>query len=324
MIKRTIEISDAQSHIAVRNKQLLITQRGQRAKQLCNSSLAGRLASSVPLEDLGLVMIDEHESTCTVAALAALGENGVVVCFCGRDHLPAGMLLPLTHRHEAVSRLKDQIATGRPTKKRLWRQLVRAKIAAQSGGLSGSPEAVKRLVALRDSVRSGDPENLEAQAAQVYWAHWLGDGCRFQRVASPCRDGAPPNNLLNYGYAIVRAALARAVVSAGLLPALGIHHDNRSNVLCLVDDLLEPLRPIVDLRVRELFREGFETVSPAAKKLLLSILATTVWVEDSENQNARAKGPLLVALHRYVASFVECIPRMAPGQHLSIPTVEPP
>lgn len=322
MIKRTVEISEAESHIAVRNDQLLITQRGQAKTQSSNASLAGRLAGSVPLEDLGLVMIDQHESTCTVAALAALGENGVAVCFCGRDHLPVGMLLPLTHRYEAVSRLKDQIAIGRPTKKRLWRQLVRAKIAAQAGGLSGSPDAVRRLVALRDSVRSGDPENVEAQAAQVYWAHWLGDGCRFQRVASPCGGGAPPNNLLNYGYAIIRAALARAVVSAGLLPALGIHHDDRSNVLCLVDDLLEPLRPIVDLRVRQLFREGFETVSPAAKKLLLSILTTTVRVRASENQNTQTKGPLLVALHRYVASFVECIPRASQGQRLAIPTVE--
>ncbi len=174
------------------------------------------------------------------------------------------------------------------------------KIHAQAANLEADSPARRKLTALARKVRSGDPANVEAQAAKVYWEAWLPppsdpECTRFRR--SP--DGAPPNNLLNYGYAVYRAAVARAIVSAGLLPALGLHHANRANVFCLADDLVEPLRPLVDARVRTLFLAGGTDLTQPNKARLLDGLAEPV-------VTAGETGPLMVALHTLVASLVHC------------------
>lgn len=302
MIKRTLEISQQPVHLAVRHGQLVLLGRDDPRSPL----------ATVPCEDVGLLVVDEAQTTLTHAALAALVECGAAVLFCGRNHLPAGMLLPLPAHTEVVWRINDQIAAKKPLLKQLWRQIVQAKVRAQASNLPPGVAARSHLLRLARQVRSGDPSNIEAQAAKTYWSVWL-DGVPFHR--DPDADGV--NALLNYGYAVLRAGVARALVAAGLLPALGIHHANRSNAFCLADDLVEPIRPLVDARVREIVRAAagdtskFD-LSPANKRAILALLTVEVCCGDQT-------GPLLVAIHRMVASLVRCFERSA--KRLEIPAV---
>lgn len=281
MIKRTVEVSSEPAHLTVKLEQLLV-QRG------------GQTVGSIPCEDIGLLVVDQQQSTYSHAALACLVRSDAVLVVCGPDHLPAGVLLPLADHSQVVWRVAEQVAVSKPLRKQLWRQLVRAKIHAQAMNLPAACPARQKLRELCGRVRSGDPANVEAHAARVYWRHWLPDG-PFRRD----KDGAGVNALLNYGYAIVRAAVARALVAAGLLPALGLFHCNRSNAFCLADDLMEPLRPLVDRRVRDLRRQGFEELNPEVKKGLLGLLADPVRMNGE-------RGPLMVSLHHMVGSLVRC------------------
>lgn len=299
MIKRTLEISREPAHLAVRNRQLLL-QRG------------GETIASLPCEDLGFVAVDHPQTTYTHAALATLLETGAVLLLCGRDHLPAGLLLPLSEHHQVVWRLQAQIDAPLPLKKRLWQQLVRGKILAQAANLDPQGKAARQLRNLARTVRSGDPANCEAQAARIYWANWLLQGPPDDDSLPFRRDPDQPgiNALLNYGYAVLRAALARALVSGGLHPAIGVHHSHRANAFCLADDLIEPLRPLVDARARTLALAGQVELTQPVKAELLDLLTLEVRTGDF-------CGPLMVALHRYVASFVRILERQA--QRLDIP-----
>ena len=288
MIKRTLEISREPAHLAVRHDQLQL-RRGD------------EVAASFPCEDLGFVVVDHPQVTYSHAALAALLERDAVVILCGKNHLPSGLLIPLSDHTQVVWRIQLQVDVTLPVKKRLWQQLVKAKILAQAENLQlGSPAEI-RLRQLASEVRSGDPDNREAQAARVYWSAWLMQSPEAADTESFHRDpnGAGLNGMLNYGYAIVRAALARAIVAAGLHPALGLHHSNRSNAFCLADDLIEPLRPMVDERVRRLAFSGEMELTQTVKAELLSLLT-------EEIRTGEFAGPLTVALHRYVASLVKC------------------
>lgn len=294
VIKRTIEISQRPVHLTVKDQQLLIQDReGDRA-----------ILSSAPCEDIGILLVEHCGTTYTHAALTALLSHDAAVVFCGRDHLPAGLLLPLAEHTEVVWRLHSQLAASKPLRKRLWRQIVQAKIRAQAANLLDGSLVRSRLLGMARRVRSGDPDNLEAQAARAYWAAWRDSLCGtgVSPVESFHRDpdGPAPNNLLNYGYAVMRAAVARAIVSAGLLPTLGIKHVSRSNAFCLADDLVEPLRPMVDARVRDLVREGQTELDPATKRSLLELLTAEVTTGEQT-------GPLMVALHAMIASFVRCL-----------------
>jgi len=213
VIKRTIEISREPAHLTVQRKQLLIKRDGQ-------------TVGSVPCEDIGVVLVDHPAATYSHAALASLAESDAALVVCGRDHLPAAVLLPLADHSQVVSRLADQLDAGKPLRKRLWQQIVQAKILAQAANLAETPTAQKKLTNLAAEVRSGDPANVEAQAARVYWLHWLGEA-PFKRDTA----GAGLNGFLNYGYAVMRAAVARALVAAGLLPAVGLHHEPVERVL---------------------------------------------------------------------------------------------
>jgi CRISPR-associated protein Cas1 len=286
VIKRTIEVSTEPVHIYTELDQLRLRR---------HDPQSGLLAS-VPCEDIGLLVVDNPRVTFSHAALARLMEFGAAVLVCGPNHLPAGMLLPLSSHSQVVWRLSEQIAVSKPVSKRLWKQLVVAKILAQAANIPAGDSARSRLVALAKSVKSGDAANVEAQAARVYWPAWLGGDPPFRRDP----DGADPvNGMLNYGYAVLRAAIGRAVVAGGLHPALGLHHCNRGNAFCLADDLLEPFRPLVDRVVRRLQRQGQDAVDKTAKRALLELLTATVRVADQS-------GPLMVALHRMVASLVDC------------------
>ncbi|MEP0844490.1 MAG: type II CRISPR-associated endonuclease Cas1 [Phycisphaerae bacterium] len=286
MVKRTIEISAEPAHLAVQLDQLQIRRPGADPRVP---------AASIPCEDIGLLIVDHPAVTYTHAALARLIDFGAAVLVCGQDHLPAGLLLPLSDHSRIVWRLDQQIKAGRPLRKRLWQQLVVAKIRAQAGHLPPDCPERARLLALAGQVRSGDPSNVEAQAAKVYWSAWLGPGRPFRRDP----QAGDLNALLNYGYAVLRAAVARALVGVGLHPALGIHHGNRSNSFCLADDLLEPLRPFVDAKVQDLNAWGMTRVEARTKPYLLNLLTLEVAVGDTT-------GPLMVALHRLAASLANC------------------
>jgi CRISPR-associated protein Cas1 len=301
VIKRTLEISREPAHLSVRNEQLVLKRDGE-------------TIGTVPCEDIGVVLVDHPQTTYTHGALAKLAESDAAVVICGRDHLPAAILLPMADHSQVVWRLDAQLAASRPLKKRLWRQLVMAKVRAQAANLPAELPAHRKLMALAREVRSGDPSNIEAQAARVYWANWLAP-IAAEETATFRRDPDLPglNSFLNYGYAVLRAAVARAIVAAGLLPSVGIHHRNRSNAFCLADDLVEPLRPLVDDRVRELHRQGYEELNQPAKAALLEILTERVAVGDGEEN----VGPLMVQLHRYVASLVKCY--MSEERGLQIP-----
>lgn len=281
MIKRTIEISQDAAHLTVKLDQLLIKH-------------GDATVGSIPCEDIGLVLVDHPGTTYTHAALTSLAESGAALVVCGRNHLPVAVLLPLADHSQIIWRIQDQLNVSKPLRKQLWKQLVQAKIRAQAANLHFSSATRDKLLDMVRQVRSGDPNNLEAQAARVYWAHWLPAGA-FRRDP----DAGEINGLLNYGYAVVRAALARAIVAAGMLPAIGLFHSNRSNAFCLADDLIEPLRPLVDCRVRELCQQGLVTVTRESKAGLLSLLADPV-------RFAGENGPLIVNLHRMVASLVRC------------------
>ena len=281
LIKRTIEISREPAHLTVQHSQLVLKRDGQ-------------IVGQAPCEDVGVVLVDQPQVSYSHAALTALAESDAVLVICGRNHLPVAVLLPLADHTQVVWRINEQLAISRPLKKQLWKQLIQAKIRGQALNLALGSPARSKLLDYARQVRSGDPTNLEAQAARVYWQNWLPDEV-FRRDA----DAEGLNSLLNYGYAVVRAAVARALVAAVLMPSLGLKHTNRSNAFCLADDLVEPLRPIVDDRARELYRQGYETLDTEAKAGLLRLLAEDVRLGEET-------GPLMVAMHRYIASLVRC------------------
>ncbi|WP_437192486.1 type II CRISPR-associated endonuclease Cas1 [Planctomicrobium sp. SH527] len=300
MIKRTIEISQEPAHLSAKQRQLLLKREGS-------------VIASFPSEDLGVVVVEHPQTTYTHSALVELAEQDAVLVICGRNHLPCGMLLPVGEHTEVVSRLRLQIAMTAPTKKRVWQQIVRAKILAQAENLTPDSPTERRLKQLAARVRSGDPDNREALAARFYWSAWLMESPQAAEERHPFRrdpDGNGINAMLNYGYAILRAALARSIVSAGLNPALGVQHSNRSNAFCLADDLIEPVRPIVDQLVRNLVFSGESEITPAVKAELLGLLTKEVRTGD-------VTGPLSIALQRYVVSFVSIMDKDA--KQLSVP-----
>jgi len=290
LIKRILEISGRAFHLSVRDDQLRLQAPGHsKAKPL----------HSVPCEDLGVLVIEHPQVTFSQSVITRLTAWGATIVFCGPDHLPAALALPVSRNTEVVSRLQDQIAASKPRQKRIWQQLVIAKIRAQAENLPHDELTAKKLRVLAGQVRSGDPANVEAHAARLYWGVWLDSppgGQRFRRDI----EGDGINALLNYGYAILRAAVARALVSAGLQPALGIHHKNRSNAFALADDLLEPLRPLVDRTVQALARQGLTQLTSQGKRELLALLHALV---EFNGQT----GPLMVVLHRYTAGFLRCL-----------------
>jgi len=281
MIKRTVAI-DNPSKLSVQDSQLTIEQNGD-------------VVGKIPIEDIGVLIIDHPAVLYTHIAITALVENNAAVVFSAKNHHPAGLLLPLDTNSVQSERFRHQIETRQPIKKRLWQLTVQAKIKNQANLLTKYGIENERLSTLIKKVKSGDPQNIEAQAARFYWPRIFGK--KFRRD----RRGLPPNNFLNYGYMILRAAVARSLVSSGLLPTLGIHHCNRYNAYCLADDIMEPFRPFVDLTVLKILKkfDAVEDLTPEIKKVLLCILTQTV----SYNDQAR---PLMVGLHQTTASIYRC------------------
>ena len=296
MIRKTVEFSTPGTRLSVVHRQLVVER----------PSLP---RVTLPIEDLGVVIVDDVRATYTHAVFITLLEAGATVLVTGRDHLPAGMMLPLNAHHVQTERHRAQIEASAPVRKRAWQAIVRAKIEQQATVLAHFTGTHGGLVPMARRVRSGDPDNLEAQAAQRYWPRLFGKAFRRDREA----EGV--NALLNYGYAVVRAAVARAIVASGLIPSLGVHHQHRSNPFCLADDLLEPYRPYVDWRARQLAGEDAEAPPNLSERetraALLSLLNETVRVGGRRE-------PLLLALHTSAASL--CRTLTGSDRSLSLPT----
>ncbi|MDZ4383000.1 MAG: type II CRISPR-associated endonuclease Cas1 [Parvibaculum sp.] len=285
MIRKTVEFATPGTRLSVANKQLIV-ERPDLPK------------ATLPIEDLGVVIVDDVRASYTQAVFIELLEAGATVMVTGRDHLPAGMMLPLDAHHVQTERHRAQVEASEPTKKRAWQALIRSKIAQQGAVLAHFTGEHSGLAPMSRRVRSGDPDNLEAQAAQRYWPRLFGKDFRRDR------DLEGVNALLNYGYAVVRAATARAVVAAGLIPSLGVFHRNRANPFCLADDLLEPYRPFVDWRVRLLANETSDATPSLddrdTRAALLSLFNETVLVGGRRT-------PLLLGLHSSATSLCRAL-----------------
>jgi CRISP-associated protein Cas1 len=252
---------------------------------------------SIPIEDVGVVVLDNPQITITHALMAALLERNTAIISCDEKHLPKGLMLPLDGNTLQTERFRTQIDTSEPLKKNLWAQTVRAKIENQAAVLKSAGIDNKRLLALIPQIQSGDAENIEGRAASVYWK-LLFESLPFVRD----RFGDFPNPHLNYGYAIIRAVVARSLVGSGLLPTLGIFHRNKYNAYCLADDIMEPYRPYCDWMVFQMVRSGEivdDELTKAHKAKLLSLPATDIVIDSK-------KSPMMVGLVRTTTSLFEC------------------
>jgi CRISPR-associated protein Cas1 len=297
MIKKTLYLGN-HTYLSMKNKQMRI----RFPEVVKNDSLPDSLKENVelsrPIEDIGVVILDHQQITITHGLLTALLKNNVALVQCDETHHPIGLMLNLDGHTLQTQRFKAQIEASEPLKKQLWQQTVVAKINNQKLVLQSINKDVKKLDFLIGNVKSGDADNCEARAAAYYWGVLFEDYIPYFRRE---REGNSPNNLLNYGYAILRAAVARALVGSGLLPALGIFHRNQYNAYCLADDIMEPYRPFVDNAVLTLVKKGMDytVLSQEIKTGLLSILEQDTLFEKD-------RSPLMVGLTRTTASLVAC------------------
>lgn len=293
MIRKTVEIATAGARLSIAHRQLVIDRPDEEKRTL-------------PCEDIGVLVVDHPQISYTHSVFTTLLEEGVAIVLCGQNHLPAGLLLPFDAHTTQTERHRAQAEASDGVKNRVWQLLISAKLRQQGAVLTHYSGSDAGLSEMARRVRSGDTDNLEAMAAQRYWPQLFGGN--FRRF----RDGPPPNNLLNYGYAIVRAALARAIAAAGLIPTLGVHHRNRSNPFCLADDLSEPFRPYVDWRVKALLVDAAapSQLDRPIKAALLSVLNETIMVGGR-------RSPLLLALHASAASL--CRMLTEGGKELALP-----
>ena len=252
---------------------------------------------SVPIEDIGVLVLEHQQITITHYLLDKLVQNNTAVITCNDKMHPSGMLLNLEGNTVQSERFRAQLDASEPLKKQLWQQTVQAKIENQSAVLSKWNIQPGVLRTLKKNVKSGDSDNCEAQAAAHYWKNLFPDAWQFFRH----REGPPPNNLLNYGYAILRAMVARAIVGSGLLPTLGIFHRNRYNAYCLADDIMEPYRPFVDAIVRSIIHE-----TSAVQHLNQELKAKLLWLPSVDVVIDGSTSPLMVATQRTSASLVRC------------------
>ena len=297
MIKKTLCFSNP-AYLSLKNSQLVIRLPEVESCDNLSDSFKQQSERTIPIEDIGVVLLDNKRITITSSALEALIENNSAVITCDSKNMPIGLLLPLCGNATQNERFRMQVDASLPLKKQLWQQTIKQKISNQARLLSTYTNAdVGCMYAWADKVRSGDPDNLEARAAAYYWKNIFTDISDFVRG----RDGEPPNNLLNYGYAILRAVVARSLVASGLLPTLGIHHHNRYNAYCLADDVMEPYRPYVDGLVLDIMclTNDYSELTKDIKIRLLSIpvLDTTI---------GGKKSPLMIATQQTTASLYKC------------------
>ena len=282
MIGRIVEIADDRRHLFVNRGFMVVRDTEGERKEL----------GQVPLDDIAAVIANAHGITYTNNLLVALAERGAPFVLCAANHNAVGMLLTLDGHHVQAHRIEAQINASQPTHKRLWAAVVKSKLEQQAAALEATGAPTAPLTELVRKVKSGDPDNVEGQGARRYWG--LLFGSEFRRN----QDGDGINALLNYGYTVVRSATARAVVAAGLHPSIGLHHSNDGNAMRLVDDLMEPFRPIIDLKVWQLQRAGESHVTPDTKRALVRTLY-------DDMQSSAGATPVMVCMQKLAVSLAQ-------------------
>lgn len=295
MLKRTLFFSTPYS-LSLRDNQMVI-----RTKE------APDMQKSVPVEDIGVVVLEHPQTSVTLPLLNALSDHNVAVIFCGDTRMPNAMLMSLDSNRTQGESYRAQLEASEPLKKGVWRQIVEAKIRNQAALLTKLGREGDRLKPCYCNVRSGDADNREGVAVRIYWAELFGR--EFVRM----REGAAPNNLLNYGYTILRAAVARSLMGAGLFPAMGIFHRNRYNAFPLADDVMEPYRPYVDEAVYGLYAQGRVQLTQEVKGALLRVLF-------ADTRFAKVMRPLEVGLTFTAASLAKCF--AGTGKKIVYPLLE--
>ena len=306
MIKRTLFFSNP-AHLYKRNEQLCISM--NKATETEDETKI----ITIPIEDIGVVVLDNKQITLSHALIDALLQNNAALITCDDSHMPSGLMFPLDVHYTQTERFKAQIAATEPLKKQLWQQTVSAKLANQSRLLKSLindtgnaqrqaqlADAAAWLLSFSKDVKSGDGDNHEARGAAIYWQNLFAPEMNFRRQPG-LRHEAPPNNLLDYGYAILRAVVARGLVGSGALPTLGIFHRNKYNAYCLADDIMEPYRPYVDKIVCSLVSssDDWQQLTPAIKKHFLEIPALDIVIDGEQS-------PLMVGLQRTTAGLMKC------------------
>ena len=295
MIKKTLYFGNPY-YLSKRNAQLVLQEPKDEKKG--SEATTKNEERTIPIEDIGVVVLDNQRITFTSGLMEALLDNNCAVITCDSRHMPVGLLLPLYGNTTQTERFRNQIDASQPLKKQLWQQTVRQKILNQAAVLNRNTGCVvKNMQIWANDVKSGDPENLEGRAAAFYWKNLFPEKADFTRG----REGDAPNNLLDYGYAILRACIARALVGSGLLPTLGIHHHNRYNAYCLADDIMEPYRPFVDDLVINIMRkyDDYSELTREIKAELLVIPSLDVMIDGK-------RSPLMVAAGQTTASLAKC------------------
>lgn len=297
MIKKTLYFGNP-AYLSMSKAQLVIQIPEVQANNTLTPEFKKMNERTIPIEDIGMVVLDNKRITITSGVIEGLLENNCALITCDSKSMPTGLMLPLEGNTLQSERFRHQIDASLPLKKQLWQQTVKQKIMNQENILFMYGKTNTQCMKVwYHEVKSGDTENVEAKAAAYYWKHIFPDIPNFVRG----RELDPPNNLLNYGYAILRAIIARALVGSGLLPTLGIHHHNRYNAYCLADDMMEPYRPFVDELVIQIMKEvkDYTELTRDIKAMLLNIPVLDVLIEGK-------RYPLMVAAGITTASLAKC------------------
>jgi CRISPR-associated protein Cas1 len=310
MIKRTLYFGNP-AYLSTHLEQLVVRLPEVEKNDSLPDSFKKEATATIPIEDIGVVILDHPRVTISQALLGRLLANNAAVITCNDTHHPTGLLLNLDGHSLQSQRFQAQLEASEPLKKQLWQQTIKAKIQNQAALLAHRGLETENMHHWAESVRSGDPENLEGRASAWYWSRIFGPERDFIRDPR----GAPPNNLLNYAYAIIRACVARALVGSGLLPTLGIFHRNQYNAYCLADDIMEPYRPFADRLVLSLVQEhGYNLeLTPDIKKKLLALPTQDVGIYHETS-------PMMVAIQRTSASLARCF--LGESRRIAYPVLE--
>jgi len=282
MIGRIIEVADDKRHLFLSRGFLVVQDTEGERKEL----------GQIPLDDIAAVIANAHGLSYTNNLLVALAERCAPFVLCAANHNAVGMVMTIDGNYQQAKRFDAQLAATQPLIKRMWADIVKSKLQQQAAALEATGAPHIPLQALVKKVRSGDPENFEAQGAKRYWGLLFGDDFRRDQ------QGGGINAMLNYGYTVLRAATARAVIAAGLHPTIGLHHSNEGNAMRLVDDLMEPFRPMIDLKVWQLSKQGKTMVTPESKRALVRSLY-------DDMQTSAGATPVMVCTQKLAVSLAQ-------------------
>ena len=299
MPARIVEIAENQRHLSMFRGFMVVESTETQRKEL------GR----IPLDDIGAVIANAHGLSYTNNLLVSLAERGIPFVLCGSNHNATGMLISVDGNHQQAKRFDAQINANKPTRNRLWADIVKAKLAWQAAVLERTGAPSTPLKSLIEKVKSGDPENIEAQGARRYWTLLFGKTFRRDKEAFDI------NAMLNYGYTVLRATTARAVVAAGLHPTLGLHHSNEGNPMRLVDDLMEPFRPVIDFKVWALSKKGELAINAGVKREIVTTMFVDIQTKDGTS-------PLSVCVQSTATSLAQIY--LGESKKLNLPTLFPP